>query len=181
MKLAHRINTSGGLRLALLIFAVSTAFAGEPYRPVIIPANFTHVVDNPYFPLVPGTITLFIEKAGREKREIRVVVTHETKTVMGVKCVVVHDTVTLDDKRVEDTYDWYAQDMGGAVWYFGEATKEFKSGGRVITEGSWPGEPTVPSPYRAARTHLVIRVTGAGAEAQFCAWEPSGPRLLPTT
>ncbi len=137
MKLAPRINTSRGLRLSLLIFAVSTAFAGEPYRPVIIPANFTHVVDNPYFPLVPGTITLFIEKAGREKREIRVVVTHETKTVMGVKCVVVHDTVTLDDKRVEDTYDWYAQDMGGAVWYFGEATKEFKSGGRVITEGSW--------------------------------------------
>ena len=58
---------------------------------------------------------------------------------MGVKCVVVHDTVTLDGKMVEDTLDWYAQDKQGAVWYFGEATKEFKSGGRTSTEGSWEG------------------------------------------
>jgi hypothetical protein len=137
MKLRCRANTSGGLRLACLFFAVSTAFAGKPYRPVIVPEHFTHVVDNPYFPLVPGTTAHFIEKDGRDKREIKVVVTHETKMVMGVKCVVVHDTVMLDGKLLEDTYDWYAQDKEGAAWYFGEATKEFKIGGRVFTEGSW--------------------------------------------
>ena len=137
MKPARSHNTSAGLRLAFLFFAVSTAFAGKPYRLVIVPANFTHVVDNPYFPLVPGTTTTFIEKDGREKREIKVVVTHDTKMIMGVKCVVVHDTVMLDGKLVEDTYDWYAQDKEGTVWYFGEATREFKTGGRVITEGSW--------------------------------------------
>ena len=31
------------------------------------------------------------------------------------------------------------------------------------------------SPYRAARTHLVIHVRDHGAEAQFCTWKDSGP------
>ena len=134
----RHINTSGGLRFAFLLFvAVSTAFAGKPSRPVINPTNFTHIIDNPYFPLVPGTTTLFIEQDGRDKREIRSTVTHDTKMIMGVKCVVVHDTVMLDGKLVEDTYNWYAQDTDGAVWYFGEATKVFKIGGRLFTDGSW--------------------------------------------
>lgn len=137
MKRPRRTNTSGGLHLAFLLFAVSSLFAGERYRPVIVPTNFTHVVDNPYFPLVPGTTATFIEKDGRDRIEIRTTVTRDTKMIMGVKCVVVHDTVMLDGKLLEDTYDWYAQDKEGAVWYFGEATKEFKIGGRVFTEGSW--------------------------------------------
>ena len=133
---------------------------GGPYHPTIDPANFTHVVNNPYFPLVPGTVFTILEKEGREVRENKVEVTHDTKTIMGVKCVVVHDTVTMGGKPVEDTLDWYAQDKSGAVWYFGEATKEFKPGGRVSTEGSWeagvngqpgiimPAHPKVGEPYR---------------------------------
>jgi hypothetical protein len=113
------------------------SFAGKPYRPVINPADFTHVVDNPYFPLVPGTTFTFVEKEGRETRMNRITVTHDTKMILGVKCVVVHDTVTLKGVLVEDTFDWYAQDKLGAVWYFGELTKEFKTGGRVSTAGSW--------------------------------------------
>ena len=124
-------------RFALLYLACLTASAGELYRPAIDPANFTHIVSNPWFPLAPGAIATFVEQIGREKRENKVTVTHETKVVMGVKCVVVHDTVTLDGVLVEETFDWYAQDRQGTVWYFGEATKEFKSGGRVSTEGSW--------------------------------------------
>ena len=122
---------------ALLLAAGFTLFAGEPYRPVINPANFTHIVNNPWFPLMPGSTATYLEQIGREKRENKVTVTHDTKTIMGVKCVVVHDTVTLDGAIVEDTFDWYAQDKQGTVWYFGEATREFKTGGRVSTEGSW--------------------------------------------
>ena len=133
--------------------------AGE-YHPTIDPAKFTATVNNPYFPLKPGTTYTFLEKEGREERENKVEVTHDTKTVMGVKCVVVHDTVTEGGKLKEDTFDWYAQDKDGAVWYFGEATKEFKSGGRTSTAGSWeagvngqpgiimPAHPKPGEPYR---------------------------------
>ena len=126
-----------GARLALPFVVTLAALAEAPYRPAINPANFTHVITNSYFPLVPGTTTIFIEQEGREKRENKITVTHDTKTIMGVKCVVVRDTVTLDGVLKEDTLDWYAQDRSGSVWYFGEATREFKSGGRVLTTGSW--------------------------------------------
>jgi hypothetical protein len=49
---------------------------------------------------------------------------------------VVHDDVSADGKVIEDTYDWYAQDRWGNVWYLGEDTKEFDNG-KVSTEGSW--------------------------------------------
>ena len=165
----HSLTT--GLRLIVTFIVVVTtggcaaerksSQARGEYHPKIEPAEFTHVVDNPYFPLVPGTTFAFVEKAGRETRENKVTVTHDTKTVMGVKCVVVHDTVTVRGVLSEDTFDWYAQNKQGAVWYFGEATREFKSGGRVSTEGSWeagvrgaqpgivmPANPQPGEPYR---------------------------------
>ena len=51
-------------------------------------------------------------------------VTHNTKVILGVTCVEVHDTVHLDGKLAEDTVDWFAQDAAGNVWYFGENTGE---------------------------------------------------------
>ncbi len=109
----------------------------EPYQPKMEPANFTHAVTNPYFPLVPGTTATFLENDGRETRENKLTVTRETKNVMGVRCVVVRDTLTLDGALVEDSVGWYAQDRQGAVWIFGESVREMKIGGRVSTEGSW--------------------------------------------
>jgi len=64
-------------------------------------------------------------------------VTHSTKKVMGVKCVVVDDRVWAGGKLTEKTFDWYAQDKAGNVWYFGEDSKEYKKNGKVSTEGSW--------------------------------------------
>ncbi len=155
------LTASLRITAALLAFVTADAFGGDKYRPAIDPANFTHVISNPYFPLIPGTTFTVIEKEGRETRENKATVTHETKTVMGVKCVIVHDTVTIEGVLLEDTYDWYAQAKDGAVWYFGETTKEFKSGGRVSTAGSWeagvkgaqpgiimPSNPRPGAPYK---------------------------------
>jgi hypothetical protein len=127
----------------------------------IDPANFQAAVDNPYFPLVPGTTYNYTEKYGKHTSENEVTVTHDTKVILGVTCVVVHDVVKEKGIVKEETFDWYAQDKQGNVWYFGEATKEFKGKGKVITEGSWEagvkgglpgiimkGQPAVGEPYR---------------------------------
>jgi hypothetical protein len=67
-------------------------------------------------------------------------VTHETRTILGVPCVVVHDTVVIDGKLREDTRDYFAQDKVGNVWYFGEATATFDSNSLVTgVVGSWLG------------------------------------------
>lgn len=127
------------LNLAIILLTSAFALGGEPYKPAIDPANFQSKVDNPYFPLVPGTILKYEEKAGGETSENEITVMSETKMIMGVKCVVVHDIVREKGAVKEDTFDWYAQDKQGSVWYFGEETKEFKAGGGVSHEGSWEG------------------------------------------
>jgi hypothetical protein len=102
------------------------------------PGRFTTQIDNPYWPMTPGSRWLFREKADGEVQRVEVTVTDQTKMVMGIEARVVHDKVTLQDgSLVEDTYDWYAQDDKGNIWYLGEDTKEYENGKVTSTEGSW--------------------------------------------
>ena len=106
-----------------------------PYHPVINPSNFTTRIDNPYFPLFPGTTFTYLNA----KRTIRDVfaVTHKTRVINGVRCVQVHDSVYTDGQLTEDTLDFFAQDREGNVWYFGENTAEFENGLVATIEGSF--------------------------------------------
>src|SRR5262249_60735 len=94
-------------------------------------------VQNPYFPLGRGTTWSYRQttQAGLETDEV--VVTRQTKTILGVAVAVVHDQVFLEGVLKEDTFDWYAPDRNGNVWYFGEDTKEIVGGVAVSTAGSW--------------------------------------------
>jgi hypothetical protein len=83
-------------------------------------------------------MTLVYEgETGEGLERIEDTVTHETKVVMGVTCITVHNQARLDGELIEETYDWYAQDVEGNVWYFGEDTTEFEDGVPVSTAGSW--------------------------------------------
>ena len=105
------------------------------YDPVIDPANFTTTIDNPYFPLVPGTTFTYLTPDGEAKDVFAV--THDTIVINGVTCVVVHDSVYTDAVLTEDTLDFFAQDRDGNVWYFGENTAEFENGLLATIEGSF--------------------------------------------
>ena len=117
-----------------------------------------------------------------EDELIVVEVLEDTKMIDGVLCAVVRDTVTEipedegDDESslqeegeedeeagdlIEDTLDWYAQDVDGNIWYFGEIVQNFEDGELTDLDGSWiAGEdgaragilimamPTVNSVYR---------------------------------
>jgi hypothetical protein len=96
-------------------------------------------IDNPFLPLEPGSRWVYRETStdGTVQRVV-VRVTHRTKLVAsGVRARVVRDTVTERGRVVEDTFDWYAQDRRGNVWYVGEDTKEYENGKLVSTAGSW--------------------------------------------
>jgi len=109
----------------------------ETYTPNIDPSKFTSKIDNPHFPLTPGTTYIYEGPTDEGTEHNEVTVTHDTKTILGVDCVVVHDTVSRDGELIEDTLDWYAQDSDGNVWYFGEDSKSYENGQVVSTEGSW--------------------------------------------
>jgi hypothetical protein len=108
----------------------------EPFP--LDPADFTTEIDNPYWPMKPGSHWVYREtNAQGDVQRNDVTVTDRTKTIMGIEAVVVHDVVREGGQVVEDTFDWYAQDSAGNVWYLGEDTKEYENGKLKTTEGSW--------------------------------------------
>ena len=112
---------------------VCASLGQAPYDPQIDPANFVKKVTNRYFPLNPGTVLTY----RGEDSTTTVRVTGRTRRILGIDCTVVRDTVFVDGKIEEDTYDYYAQDRQGNVWYFGEDTAEYVNGRVVSIDGSF--------------------------------------------
>jgi Ca2+-binding RTX toxin-like protein len=99
------------------------------------PADFVPFIDNPFMTLEPGAT--FVSESPDGSTIDNFEVTRDTKVVDGVTCVVVKDTTTVDGQLIEKTFDYFAQDKDGNVWYFGEAAKQYENGHLVGTEGSW--------------------------------------------
>jgi len=131
------------------------------YEPVLDPSNFGSVIDNEYFPLPVGRKLVYEgTKDGVTQRDV-VTVTDQKKVVEGITATVVSDIAKHGSTLLEKTFDWYAQDNQGNVWYLGEDTKSYESDGTIDTSGSWtagvndgePGiimeaYPHVPDAYR---------------------------------
>jgi hypothetical protein len=131
------------------------------YNPEINPENFSNVVTNTYFPLDPGQVYTYTAQTPDGLETVVVTVLAETRQVDGVICTVVRDVVSLDGVLIEDTYDWYAQDNEGNVWYFGEDVSNYENGEFQDKDGSFeagidgalPGiimlaNPVLELPYR---------------------------------
>ena len=118
------------------------------------PGQFTTRIDNRWWPMTPGSRWTYRETDGQgSTQRVQVTVTGQTRTISGVQARVVHDVVTEDGQLVQNTYDWYAQDDKGNVWYLGEDTKEYEGGKVVSTEG--PGRPAWTVPSRASSCPLI--------------------------
>jgi hypothetical protein len=110
---------------------------GGAYAPQIDPAKFVASIDNVYLPLRVGTRWVYKGQTQKGLERVEVVVLTDTRQVMGVECTVVRDTVTVGGQIVEDTYDWFAQDRDGNVWYFGEEVSNYADGVLVDSAGTW--------------------------------------------
>lgn len=131
------------------------------YHPEMDPADFVERIDNPYLPFLPGTRWVYEGDSDGAHERIEVEVTTDRREVMGITAVVVRDTVYVDGAMAEDTYDWFAQDRDGNVWYLGEDTHEYEDGKVVSSAGAWeagvdgarpgivmPARPEVGDAYR---------------------------------
>jgi hypothetical protein len=129
--------------ITLVVLAASGAVAcgkDDPFSPpydLQIPTTWASDVGNPFFPLVPGATTQFRAQTDEGVETITIEVLAAKRVVNGVSATVVRDRVYLDGELIEDTYDWFAQDAAGNVWYLGEDSKEIENGVVVSTEGSW--------------------------------------------
>lgn len=124
-----------------------------PYNPEMDPQDFVDFDavlaggtfnPNPYFPLISG-LTLDYEVFsgdGTLIEKIKMEVLDETKDIMGINCLVVHDRVWEiesdgEEVLIEDTHDWYGQDLAGNVWYMGEIVLNYEEGELDNLDGSW--------------------------------------------
>ena len=108
---------------------------GGNYHPEIDAANFVARIDNPFLPFAPGSLWVYESTDGVERIEVEVL--PETREILGIAATIVRDRVWEEGELIEDTFDWYAQDRAGNVWYLGEDSKEFEDGEVVSTGGSW--------------------------------------------
>ncbi|MDH4239922.1 MAG: hypothetical protein OEW48_10205 [Phycisphaerae bacterium] len=96
------------------------------------PDDFDSPQDNTYYPMAIGTTYVYMAETEDELIWNEITTTSDTKEIMGVDCIVVYDVewVSVDDGstwfKTEETYDWYAWDNEGNVWYFGEWTTEYE-------------------------------------------------------
>lgn len=134
------------ITLGLVMVPASVASAGTCPIPIpqgsdpvsIDPADFVQGIDNPYLPMPVGSRAIFRETdPDGNVQKVKVTVTTRTKEIMGLSATVVHDLVIQRGEWVENTIDWYAQDVCGNVWYLGEKTAEYDNGVVVSTAGSW--------------------------------------------
>jgi hypothetical protein len=193
------------LVLALTVAVAAAVASAANTDAAHLDASFSAHVDNPWFPLVPGTRYFYTGvKDGKPSRDV-VTVTHQTRTIAGAPCVVVQDRLYLRGRLAERTTDWYSQDARGNVWYFGENTAELDTRGRVTsTEGTWtagingaepgiymPADPRVGRSGRQeyykghAEDHYKViglfhALTAAGAENILLTqeWTPLEPGVL---
>ena len=127
------------LLAAIVALAGGVAASSHGATPSVpAPAEFSTRVDNPWYPLEPGTTYVYRGvKDGRPSRDV-FVVTHRTRKIDGVPCVVVQDRLYLSGHLGERTTEWFSQDRQGNVWYFGEDTAELDKSGHVTnTSGTW--------------------------------------------
>ena len=156
--------------------------AGAATVPDVKSARFSSSVNvnNPYFPLVPGTQYKY-DVTGKDQEtdvafteKIVVDVQSNTRTITGVQVVVVHDIVKKDGVLIEDTFDFYSQDDNGNVWYFGEDVTNYRydDTGKLIgtdKDGSWEAG------KNNAVAGIIMEATPRIGHKYYQEYEPGGP------
>jgi len=159
-------------RMFVLVAAALTGLllwtsGGAPATATVNPADFSAPVANPYFPLEPGTVSVYRGTEGGDRLIEHLRVTDRTKTIQGVTTTVIRDVLFRNGRLGEATTDWYANDNAGNTWYFGERTAVYDRHGNVTSrEGTWTAGvdgavagiimPADPAPTDAYRQEFLV-------------------------
>ncbi len=141
------------LALTLALSACGSSSDGkEKEQPVPLPAGFdpnakyevgitgadlSPTITHALFPARVGASWTYEGDTDEGKERIEITVGADQKDVWGAKATIVRDTVYRDDEMIEDTWDWFAEDGDGNVWYLGEETYEYENGKKVCDCGAW--------------------------------------------
>ena len=152
--------------LSIGVLVVSSAAAlADPQTPVFAASHFAVPKPNPYFDLTIGRRNVLAGSGEVDGKPAMIVssdiVTGPGPVLLGVQTVQVLDQTEQDNLLTEQTFDYYANDDQGNLWYFGESVTNYTydaKGHRIGTDSqsAWmageggampgiglPGAPTV--------------------------------------
>ena len=123
-----RSSTITTLPVGALLWATA-ALAVEPTLPVFDAANFANPKPNPYISLEIGARQVLAGRgteAGKSYGEVNSqTVTGPGRVLLGVQTTQILDEVVKDGRVAERTFDYYATDKAGDLWYFGEDVTDY--------------------------------------------------------
>lgn len=110
--------------------ASSSTISAEDFDPAEFDDPTT--VDNPWFPLSPGTRWVWegsaLDDGERIPRRVIFTITDLTKVIDGVEAVVAWDLDSTSGELEEAEIALFAQDDAGNVWLLGEYPEEYEEG-----------------------------------------------------
>lgn len=122
--------------------AASTAPSCEPFAPFDAQGfGNSAVINNQWFPLVPGTQLIFTGRSEQDRapspHRVEFTVTGLTKMVNEVRTRVITDRDLSSGSLDEQELTFFAQDKIGNVWSLGEYPEDFENGKFVGAPDSW--------------------------------------------
>jgi hypothetical protein len=141
-----RRSTLSLLAVGVLACGMSLPTAAVTVLPVFDPSQFdpAQQIDNPYFPMTDTRTYVYSGRDADGPVDERFEHTNigAGPVIAGVQTSIQQDLEFEDGLLVEKTFDYFAQDTLGNVWYLGEdvTTYEYDENGNLIgetTEGAW--------------------------------------------
>lgn len=130
------------LAFTAMALAASTPAWAQTVLPTFNAGNFSSnpVPTNPYFPVTEGVVRTYAGAPADEQFTFTGM--GEGPTILGIKTYIIKDSAVEDGLLVEETFDYYAQDNAGNVWYLGEDVTNFvydRDGNLISTnnESAW--------------------------------------------
>jgi hypothetical protein len=143
-------------RLSVVLVGLALAPSGgraDPVLPDFSAADFEPgaAVDNPLFPLLDPRTRVFVSRENGEDNRFELTVLGPGPVILGVQTTTQRDRSYENGRLVEDTFDYYAQDGGGNVWYFGEDVTNYLYDGMgnligTTDESSWRAGENLANP-----------------------------------
>lgn len=150
-KLSRALVAVGSL--VALVFGMNPAHAAKKtldHRALCSPENdYSLTIDNPYFPLSPGSEWTYFGFEDDEPLGLQITVLDDTEDLYGGEIVtrVVRELEWVDEDEdarfdnkedlIEESFNYFAQAPDGTVCYFGEEVDIYEDGEIVSHEGSW--------------------------------------------
>jgi hypothetical protein len=138
----HRaiVGLVGSLAVLVSLFMGGGAAAQEDNA---VPDDLSATVDNPFFPLAPGSSRRYegqeVDSETGETVELRVRehVSPVPDEIAGAPVTTLAVEEYEDGQLTETTSDYHAQSADGTVYYLGEDVNMYEDGQLVSHEGSW--------------------------------------------